>query len=134
MPLPAQRLDSLSAVQFTPGTFVRVAAGGPGYVEGTVRNGPPGAMILRRAGAETSLTFDRIDSLWVRHTDAGLGAAVGLVSGLLVGTVAAGAVFEGPAPGPGATRGLTVIGGGLIGGFLGAAIGSGSIKWELRFP
>jgi len=92
---------------------------------------------LRLAAADSSITVAAIDSLWLRHTKAGTGAwiggiALGLPSALFWTWVCFGVGEGSGCDYWGLVAGLTLAGTG-VGAAVGALIGSGSVRWELRY-
>jgi len=92
---------------------------------------------LRLAAADSSITVAAIDSLWLRHTKAGTGAWIGAVALGIPSAVFWSGVCNDLAEGAGCgtwgvVAGLTVIGA-AVGAGIGALIGSGSVRWELRY-
>jgi hypothetical protein len=129
-------LDSV-ARQLKPGQSVRLHSPTGQRVEGRFTVYYPDPPVLQLAMKDTTIPLAMIDSIWVRKTGAKTGAIVGAValgvpSALFWGALCTG-LSEGEGCGQwGAVAGLTMAGAG-VGALLGAAIGSASSRWQLRY-
>lgn len=129
-------LDSV-ARQLKPGQTVRLHSQTGQRVEGrfSVYNPDPGVVQLKMR--DTTISLSMIDSIWVRKTGAKTGAfigalVVGLPSALILSSLCSGLSETGECGQPGAVVGLTLAGA-AGGALLGAAIGSASSHWQLRY-
>jgi hypothetical protein len=134
--LAAQATLDTVARRLRPGQTVRLHSQTGQRAEGrftVYQSDPP---VVQLAMSDTTIPFAMIDSLWVRTTGAKTGAIVGAV---IVGVPSAlfwGALCNLAGDGEcrqwGTVAGLTVAGAG-VGAVLGAAIGSASSRWQLRY-
>jgi hypothetical protein len=129
-------LDSV-ARQLKPGQTVRLHLQTGQRAEGRFTVYQPDSSIVRLAMRDTTMPFAMVDSIWVRKTGARTGAIVGAVvvgvpSALFWGALCTGLNDGGECGQWGAVAGLTVAGAG-VGALLGAAIGSASSHWQLRY-
>lgn len=129
-------LDSV-ARQLKPGQTVRLHLQTGQRAEGRFTAYQSDSSIVRLATRDTTMPFAMIDSIWVRKTGAKTGAivgavAVGVPSALFWGALCTGLNDGGECGQWGAVAGLTVAGAG-VGALLGAAIGSVSSHWQLRY-
>lgn len=129
-------LDSM-ARQLKPGQTVRLHLQTGQRAEGRFVY-QPDLSVVQLTMRDTTIPFAMIDSIWVRKTGAGTGALVGAVvvgvpSALFWGSLC-GALSEsgGGCDQWGTVVGLSVAGAG-VGALLGAAIGSASSHWQLRY-
>ncbi len=148
-PGPAPDSATLAALaRLTPGAAVRLSAGMPKRVQGTLRSwtwSDSTVLIAAAPGTTvTSVAVGAIDTLWVRGRATGTGAVVGAVTVGLLGA-AAGAASCGLANSVNSLSGQSqqscagpVAGGGLLGvgvGLgLGALVGSAFPKWRRVAP
>ena len=134
---PAQRAG-LALARLGGGQRVRIRASGVGLVEGRVVSSWPNLLTLRTAdGSTIEVPAPGVDSLWVRSTRAGKGALIGgAVAGIgLAVFLASHANQDNPYNARNTAAGaLGLVGGGAFGALVGATIGAGSPKWELRVP
>lgn len=129
-------LDSV-ARQLKPGQTVRLHSQTGQRVEGrfTVYNPDPGVVQLNMR--DTTVAFGSIDSIWVRKSGTGTGALLGAVivgvpSALIFSSLCSGLSEGGGCDQTGAVVALTGAGA-AVGALLGAAIGSASSHWQLRY-
>ena len=128
-------LDSV-ARRLRPGQTVRLQLQTGQRAEGRFTVYQSDLSVVQLVMKDTTIAFAMIDSLWVRTTGAKTGAIVGAV---VVGVPSAlfwGALCNVGGDGEcgqwGTVAGLTVAGAG-VGALLGAAIGSASSRWQLRY-
>ena len=119
-----------------PGQTVRLHSQTGQLAEGrftVYQSDPP---VVHLAMRDTTIPFTMIDSLWVRTTGAKTGAIVGAVAVGVPSALFWGALCNVAGDGEcgqwGIVAGLTVAGAG-VGALLGAAIGSASSRWQLRY-
>jgi hypothetical protein len=129
-------LDSV-ALHLKPGQTVRLHLQTGQRAEGRFTAYQPDSSVVRLAMRDTTLPFAMIDSIWVRKTGAQTGAivgavAVGVPSALFWGALCTGLSDGGECGQWGAVAGLAMAGAG-VGALLGAAIGSASSHWQLRY-
>ena len=111
--------------------------GGGGFVEGWISNSPNFVTLRTALGSTIAVPAPGVDSLWVRGTHAGRGALIGgAVAGIGLGAFLASLVDQNnPYNARNTAAGaLGLVGGGAFGALVGATIGAGSPKWELRVP
>lgn len=129
-------LDSV-ARQLKPGQTVRLHLQTGQRAEGRFTAYQSDSSIVRLAMRDTTLPFAMIDSIWVRKTGAKTGAIVGAVAvgvpSALVWEAFCNLAGDGECGQWAAVAGLTVASAG-VGALLGAAIGSASSHWQLRYP
>lgn len=111
------------------GQRVRIRAGGVGLVEGVVSNSPNLVTLRTADGSTIEVPAPGVDSLWVRNAHARTGALIGGVAGFALGA------FGTTSTTPYTARntvagGLGLVGGGVIGALIGAAVP----RWQLRVP
>jgi hypothetical protein len=130
-------LDSV-ARRLKPGQTVRLHLQTGQRAEGRFAVYQPDQSVVQLAMRDTTIQFAMIDSIWVRKTGAGTGAIIGAVlvgvpSALLWGSLCSGLSDSGGGCDQwGTVIGLSVAGAGA-GALLGAAIGSASSHWQLRY-
>jgi hypothetical protein len=129
-------LDSV-ARQLKPGQTVRLYSQTGQRVEGRFAVYHPDPPVVQLARRDSAIPLGTIDSIWVRQTGAKTGAIVGAVvlgvpSALFWGALCTGLSDGGECGQWGAVAGLTMAGAG-VGALLGAAIGSASSHWQLRY-
>lgn len=129
-------LDSVAA-RITPGQLVRLRSQDGQRVEGRFAGYTPATHTLQLAVGDTSISVTIIDSLWVRGNAANTGAIVGAFVVGVPSAVFWGTVCSYGSDGPGCDEwgtvaALTAAGAG-VGALLGAAIGSASRRWRLRY-
>jgi len=120
-----------------PGQTVRLHSQTGQLAEGrftVYQSDPP---VVHLAMRDTTIPFAMVDSIWVRTTGAKTGAIVGAVAVGVPSAVFLVWACNGLSEGSGcdawgAVAGLTVAGAG-VGALLGAAIGSASSRWQLRY-
>ena len=107
-----------------------------GLVEGVVSNSPNLVMLRTADGSTIEVPAPSVDSLWVRSTHARTGALIGgAVAGIGLGAFLAYHVNHNPYTARNTVAGgLGLVGGGALGGLVGAKIGEGSPQWQLRVP
>ena len=138
----AQNADLAAAVRTIDfGEGVRIDAASFGLVEGRFVSANGTALILNSGNEPIQVRLPDIDRLWVRGRatqrgaifGAGAGVLVGVVGGLLIGSIACEPVDGGDC----AKLEVAAVTG-LLGGVGGAAIGVGIgfavPTWRLRFP
>jgi hypothetical protein len=130
-------LDSV-ARRLKPGQTVRLHLQTGQRAEGRFAVYQPDQSVVQLAMRDTTIQFAMIDSIWVRKTGAGTGAIIGAVlvgvpSAILWGSLCSGLSDSGGGCDQwGTVIGLSVAGAGA-GALLGAAIGSASSHWQLRY-
>lgn len=129
-------LDSV-AQRLRPGQTVRLHSQTGQRAEGRFTAYQSDPMVVQLTVRDTTIRFAMIDSLWVRTTGAKTGAIVGAVvvgvpSALFWGSLCSGLSEGNGCQEWGTVAGLTVAGAG-VGALLGAAIGSASSRWQLRY-
>lgn len=136
--LAAQTTLDGVARQLKPGQTVRLHLQTGQRAEGRFAVYQPDFSVVQLEMRDTTISFATIDSIWVRKTGAKTGAIVGAVvvgvpSALLWGSLcAAFSESGGGCDQWGTVVGLSVAGAG-VGALLGAAIGSASSHWQLRY-
>ena len=128
-------LDSV-ARHLKPGQTVRLHLQTGQRAEGRFTAYQSDSSIVRLAMRDTTMPFAMIDSIWVRKTGAKTGAIVGAVAvgvpSALFWKAMCNLAGDGECGQWGAVAGLTVASAG-VGALLGAAIGSASSHWLLRY-
>jgi hypothetical protein len=114
--------------------WVRLAGGTFGRLEGTVLAHTATDLVLNVEAQPSRIPATSIDTLWARgkatKTSALVGGLLGAGIGILVATQT---VEEGETPGAD-WLGAFGVGGALVGGSLGALIGSAFPRWDRRYP
>ena len=132
-----QQRPGAAVARLQVGQRVRIHTVGDGFVQGWISNSP-NLLTLRTAdGSTIEVPAPGVDSLWVRSTRAGKGALIGgAVAGIgLAVFLASHANQDNPYNARNTAAGaLGLVGGGAFGALVGATIGAGSPKWELRVP
>ena len=139
--LPAQLLgqDSLPPQLrgLKPGQRVRLRTVAGQLLEAPVARPTTDPAGLQLAAADSTIALAAIDSLWLRHTKAGTGAWIGAVALGIPSVVFWSWVCTAVAEGTGCDAWDVVAGlslaGVAVGAGVGALIGSGSVRWELRY-
>lgn len=148
------RIEAIARLGLRPKTVVRVLTQDLGTSDGrllfadsaSLRFGPVARSPVATP-AEWTVPAVSIDSLWVRGSAAGKGTLIGGLAGAAGGAVGGLVLFGGlvafpcalaaTAVGPGGncpSVGPWVVAGAAVGVLLGAAVGSATRKWKLRYP
>src|SRR5712692_2733727 len=136
---PAQRAG-VALARLGAGQRVRIRGSGVGRVQGWVVRSSSNLVTLHTDGSTLDVPAPDVDSLWVRgRGHAGTGALVGAAAGGIGLGVALTVALSGPrGPCDGGCGAAPFFGGLLVGGaggaLVGALIGTGVSKWQLRVP
>jgi hypothetical protein len=129
VPTRAEAIQALS-----DSDWVRLAGGTFGRLEGIVLAHTATDLVLSVEARPSRIPATNIDTLWARGKATKTGALLGALLGAGIGiVVATQAVEEGETPGT-EWIGAFGVGGALVGGSLGALIGSAFPRWNRRYP
>jgi hypothetical protein len=125
------------ARRLEPRQILRLHSQGGQRIEGRFVAYSPEPPLMRVAVGDTTIPFGMIDSVWVRRTNAKSGAIIGALVLGVPSAVFWGTFCSAISDGSGCQEGGTVAGlalaGAGVGALLGAAIGSASSHWQLRY-